>query len=113
MSVDTLAAHTEEHAEDSVHNAPSDSTYVVVAVVLAAMTGIEVALSYVKRGRPFPELALITVMILKFVTVCLYFMHLKFDAAMCRRVFFAALGVAVSIYVATLCVFQFWAHGYR
>lgn len=108
MSVDTL---THDHAD--VEHGGADSTYVWVALFLALMTGIEVALSYVKGMRPFPELGLIAVMIIKFVTVALYFMHLKYDPKMCKRVFAFGAIVAIVIYCGMLSVFHFWAPGFR
>ena len=78
------------------------------------MTAAEVATSYaettfgvVLRG------VLLAMMAIKFFTVALYFMHLKYDPAMCRRVFFAALVLATSVYCIMLAILHFWASGYR
>jgi caa(3)-type oxidase subunit IV len=100
-------------AEDSVHGAPSDGTYVIVAISLTIMTSIEVALSYVHRFRPWPLLALLTVMAIKFITVALYFMHLKFDEKILRRVFFFGALLAAAIYSAMLAILHFWAPHFR
>ena len=112
MSVDSLT-HDAAHDSHDVEHGGGDATYVWVAVFLAVLTGIEVALSYVKGARPLPELGLITVMIIKFVTVALYFMHLKYDPKMCRRVFGFGMAVAVLIYCGVLATFHFWAPGFR
>lgn len=113
MSTDTLshdAAHPDAH---DIEHGGADSTYVWVAVFLAVLTAIEVALSYVKGLRPLPELALITVMIIKFATVALYFMHLKYDPKIARRVFGFGMLVAIVIYCGVLSTFHFWAPGFR
>lgn len=113
MSTDTLshdAAHPDAH---DIEHGGGDSTYVWVAVFLAVLTAIEVALSYIHVARPLPELALIVVMIIKFVTVALYFMHLKYDPKMARRVFGFGMGVALLIYIGMLSTFHFWAPGFR
>ena len=100
-------------AEDSVHGAPSDGTYVIVALCLTFMTTIEVALSYVHRLRPWPMLALLFVMVVKFVTVALYFMHLKFDEKLLRRVFFFGALLAAAVYSGVLATLHFWAPHFR
>ena len=108
MSTDLLTPEeANAPAEDSVHGAPSDGTYVIVAISL------EVALSYVHRFRPWPLLALLTVMAIKFITVALYFMHLKFDEKILRRVFFFGALLAAAIYAAMLAILHFWAPHFR
>ncbi len=115
MSDQTVPVH--EHAgegDPALEHGPADRTYVMVAVFLAIMTALEVAVSYTKEQLgPFHDWALIILMVIKFICVCLYFMHLKFDHAMCQRVFFFGLGVAVLVYCGMLATFQFWAPGFR
>ena len=113
MSVDTLVHEDHAHAGAAEHHDRSDGTYVLVAFALAVMTAVEVGLSYITRYRPWPMLALLLIMTVKFVTVALYFMHLKDDPRMCRRVFFAGLGLAVTVYVIFLTILHFWAPHYR
>ena len=92
----------------------SDQTYVMVAIFLAVMTAMEVICSYTEnRLGPFYDWVLITLMAIKFFTVALYFMHLRYDRALCRRVFFFGLGLASSVYVLALATFNYWAPGFR
>ena len=60
----------------------------------------------VAQGHAF--VALITMMAVKFVLVAYYFMHLKFDTTLLRRIFFFGLGLAVVVYLVMLSTFVFW-----
>ena len=51
---------------------------------------------------------LITLMVIKFLIVVAYFMHLKFDAPILRKAFYAGLILAVSVYLVALSTFHFW-----
>lgn len=99
-SVDTKVA---THAENEVHF--SDAQYIKVALFLAVVTAIEVALSYVDVGAAGNPSLLILAAI-KFVTVALYFMHLKWDNRILRRLFFSGLILAVFCYVIVLLMFH-------
>lgn len=92
----------------------SDSQYVLVALFLAVMTAIEVLISYHETalGVSFVWL-LLSLMVIKFGTVAWYFMHLKNDPKMCRRVFLFGLCVAIFVFCAALSTLHYWAHGFR
>ena len=53
---------------------------------------------------------MIIMMIVKFSTVAAYFMHLKNDARVLRRLFVTGIIVAAAVYGATLTAFTFWSH---
>jgi caa(3)-type oxidase subunit IV len=85
--------------------------YVLVAIVLAVLTAIEVATYLAPKDvqhSPFFAVALCGLMAIKFVTVTLFFMHLKFDKRFLTVVFYSALILAVAVYLAILTVFRFW-----
>jgi cytochrome c oxidase subunit 4 len=92
-------AHTSEH--------PSDGLYVRVALILAALTALEVATYFLDFGPLFLPV-LITLMTIKFLTVVAYFMHLKFDAPILRKAFYAGLITALFVYLIALSTFHFW-----
>jgi len=75
-----LAHDVEEHHDDS-HAHPTEFTYIKIAAFLALITIIEVAIYYVgwfhDSGALVPTL--IALSAVKFYTVVMYFMHLKFD----------------------------------
>jgi cytochrome c oxidase subunit 4 len=87
----------------------SDLGYIKVAIALAIITAIEVALSYMvdDLGALFLPL-LISLMLIKFFSVVLYFMHLKFDNRLFSVMFYMGLGLAVGVYLVTLFTFKFF-----
>ena len=88
---------------------PSDLQYIGVAVVLAIFTAIEVALSYaIDPGGP-QTISLLTLALVKFIIVALYFMHLKFDNKTFKILFTTGFILACFCYIAVLTIFHFWA----
>ena len=114
MSTDTAAtehaaeAHDTHGAADAhaEHHKP-DAYYIKVAFFLAVLTALETSTYYVDFG-PFFMPALLGMMVIKFVTVILLFMHLKDDHKMFSWLFYAGLGLAVFVYVAALLTFRFF-----
>ena len=104
------ANETEElPAEHDEHEHPSDKTYWVVGGVLAALTALEVSTYWwPDEWHKFTAVTLIIMMIIKFALVALFFMHLRFDDKMLRRIFFFGLALALAVYIATLSAFVFW-----
>ena len=78
-----------------------------VAIILAALTALEVATYFLDFGPLFLPV-LITLMTIKFLTVVAYFMHLKFDAPILRKAFYAGLITALFVYLIALSTFHFW-----
>ncbi len=86
--------------EDHTHDHPSRSTYLEIAGILAVLTTLEVLL-YVFReslGRSVTTPALIILTVGKFVLVGAWFMHLRFDAPILRRLFIAGLVLAAAVF---------------
>ena len=80
------------------HAHPTDAFYLKVALALALITAIEVVLYY----RELPSgnnYALLFLSAIKFVAVVAFFMHLKFDNRILRRLFIAGFVLASVIYV--------------
>ena len=99
-----------DHGDDAGHDHPTDLTYWKVGGVLALLTGLEVSTYWwPKSWHRGTAVLLIIMMIIKFSTVAMYFMHLKFDSKMLRRVFLTGVILAVTVYVATLSAFTFWS----
>lgn len=107
-------AAAEEHAvEEHVADArtherphPGPGEYVKVAVVLAIITSVEVGAYYV-TGLPPAVLsaALLVMMAMKFALVGLWFMHLRFDSHLFRRLFLGGIALAILIYFVVLASF--------
>ena len=105
---DTLETTTTDDAAHDNHHGPTDKQFVGIFFALAAITAVEVAVSYLDIGPLFLPV-LLGLMIVKFFTVVWYFMHVRFDAKIFGRLFYIGLGLAVVIYVAMLSTFQFFA----
>jgi cytochrome c oxidase subunit IV len=103
---------TDSHAADGHdahdHHGPTDKQFITVFFILAAITAVEVAVSYLDIGAAFLPV-LLALMVVKFFTVVLYFMHVKFDAKIFGQLFYIGLGLAVGVYIAALATFQFFA----
>lgn len=85
-----------------------------IAVVLAVVTLLEVLAFYVEQGTfgfTMPRLALIltliVMMVIKFALVVLWFMHLRFDSPIFKRMFLAGLLLALSVFLAVFLMFGF------
>ncbi len=85
------------------HAHPTDTTYYIVALVLFAATAIEVGVYYIKGSYTY--IPLLILMVLKFLIVLGFFMHLRFDSPTFRRLFAMGLGMAILVYVATFLIF--------
>ena len=89
------------------HHGATDRQYIVIAVILAVMTALEVTLSYIDVGPIFLP-ALLILMVAKFLTVVSYFMHLKFDNRLFTWMFYTGVILAVCVYCAALATFEFF-----
>ena len=85
----------------------TDKQYIIIALILAAITAAEVSISYIDVGPIFLP-ALLIMMVAKFVTVVSYFMHLKFDSRIFSFLFYLGLLLAVFVYIAALATFHFF-----
>ena len=114
-SVEETAAATQPEAiahepELAVH--PGPRQYVMVAAVLAVLTGLEVAVYYM-TALPHPLLvALLSFFAFwKFVLVVLWFMHLRFDSHIFGRLFVTGLLLAIGVYLIVLFTFGVFLRG--
>jgi cytochrome c oxidase subunit 4 len=91
-----------EHAPGE-HSHPGPGEYVRIAVILAIVTAIEVIAYYIS-ALPHPALIaiLLVMMVLKFSLVVLWFMHLRFDSRLFRRLFVTGIILAAVIYTVVL-----------
>lgn len=106
QAVDETIARAEDAHDDQAH--PGDGTYVTVALVLAALTALEVSTYFVDFGVLMVPV-LMVLMVLKFAIVALWFMHLRFDSLLFRRLFVAGIVLAVGVYLAALSSFQYFS----
>lgn len=97
---DTDTHDTDTHDPGRTHAHPTDREYVAVALVLAAITAAEVGLYYI-TSIPDPLLIglLCGMALVKFTLVALWFMHLRFDSLIFRRLFVTGIALAVGVYL--------------
>jgi cytochrome c oxidase subunit 4 len=94
---------------DQRHAHPSDAFYIKVAVVLAMITAVEVLLYYRDLGSA-NNYALLVLSAIKFVAVVAFFMHLKFDNRVLRRLFIGGFILATFVYIAYMSTLGVWSH---
>ncbi|MGH8886371.1 MAG: cytochrome C oxidase subunit IV family protein [Egibacteraceae bacterium] len=79
---------------------PGVAQYVEIGVILAVLTGVEVSM-YAYRdalSQAVTTPVLLALTVIKFLLVVLWFMHLRFDHKMFRRVFFFGVALATVVF---------------
>lgn len=84
---------------------PGGRTYLIVAATLAGLTAVEVMVFYVETLRPLILPLLLTLMVVKFALVAMFFMHLRYDSPILTGIFSWGLFIAVGIILALLAIF--------
>jgi cytochrome c oxidase subunit IV len=98
--------HTPVGALEQHH--PGPRQYVLIAVVLVILTGVEVATSYLE-GHVNANLLIAALGIMaavKFFLVAAWYMHMKQDSSAFRRLFVTGLVLATIVYGVVLLVFS-------
>ena len=107
----TATAGDDAGEHDTEHEHPSDRQYVKIALILGALTALEVA-TYFESVHNLNDAALyvilVVLMVLKFVYVVAWFMHLKFDSVLFQRIFVAGVVLALGVYLVMLTAFRIW-----
>ena len=95
--------HSRPSVEPGEHGAhPTDAQYIRIAFILFIVTGLEVGLYYLKINQGITNGFLLGLAAIKFVMVAAYFMHLKFDSRILRRLFITGFVLATLCYIAYL-----------
>lgn len=110
-------AHDTSHAEHTTHvdhaamgmvkEHPTWSTYWKVAVVLSLITLVEVWIYYIpaiKESRAFVPMLLVMSAV-KFVTVVMFYMHLRYDHKLFRVLFTGPLIIAMCTLIGLMFLF--------
>ena len=85
---------------------PTAKTYWLIAIFLAAVTAIEIAISYVEFHGPAQGVLLVTLGVVKFFTVVAVFMHLRYDVREYRMLFLFGLVGTLIVFAAVLAAMQ-------
>ena len=90
-----------EPVHGGAHGHPSPKEYIRIGAILAVLTGIEIAASYTIDGALLIVM-LLSLAIIKFAIVVMWFMHLKFDDRRYARFFVMGLALAATLYLIVL-----------
>jgi cytochrome c oxidase subunit 4 len=86
-------------------NHPSAKEYLRIGLVLAVLTGLEVAASYRLVDHTALMITVLTLLsVLKFALVVMYFMHLKFDDRRYARFFVMGFALAFTLFLIVLLI---------
>ncbi len=94
------AAGAADHGHEEGH--ASAAFYVWIGVILAVVTGVEVAIFYIEAMDPYEAPILVVLSAAKVVLVIAYFMHLKMEPRFLTWVFMA--GVVLASFMVTALV---------
>jgi cytochrome c oxidase subunit 4 len=86
------------HAAADAHGHPSEAQYILIAVILAVITAVEVGISYAKGLGDAAAPLLLILAATKFVIVVGFFMHLRYDNHLLRRIFATGIALALIVY---------------
>ncbi|MEM9563664.1 MAG: cytochrome C oxidase subunit IV family protein [Actinomycetota bacterium] len=107
------ATHAESQADDhhDEHH-PTETQYWVIFAILAVLTAVEVAWSYIGLSGLALVLPLIAMMVAKFFLVAGAFMHLYFDLKIINGrlftwAFAGAMVLAMAVYFVVFAAFDF------
>lgn len=108
------------HAGDHAHEHPTWQTYTKIALILFALTALEVwSYDIVHRHSPAAvavvlEPIVVEVLLLlsavKFALVALFYMHLKNDGKLLSSIFFFSLLLAAVIIIGLMMIFSYLYH---
>ena len=103
-------AHAPEAGEEfELSHHPSPRQYINIGIVLAIVTALEVGIYYVEALEDLLVPFLIAFAVIKFILVCSWFMHLRFDSKLFRRLF--VTGVILALVVFAIALSTFFARG--
>ncbi|WP_419937642.1 cytochrome C oxidase subunit IV family protein [Candidatus Palauibacter sp.] len=89
----------------SAESHPSTRLYVSIAVILAALTALEVMVFYIEALAPVLIPILLVMMAAKFALVAMFFMHLKSDGPVLTAIFAWGTFIATAIVVGLMAIF--------
>ena len=93
MSASTATVSHGHHGHDD-HDVSKFQIYVQIAMLLAVITGVEIAIVYIPWAKWVIVTMLVVLSAVKFMFVIFYFMHLRWDKPFCTILFFIGLAIA-------------------
>jgi cytochrome c oxidase subunit 4 len=105
MGATDTSTPSEAHTEVVASHHPSPRDYVNIAVILAVITAAEVATYFFELPTWALVGGLTGMAIAKFAMVVGFYMHLKYDSRMFRRVFVFGVLLATTVFLLVLGIF--------
>ncbi len=98
------APREEEHVAEAAHaeKHPGPLEYAQIGLILAVITGVEVAIYYLGLAHTLLVVGLLVLSATKFSMVVLWFMHLKFDNRLFSTMFILGFILALSVFTVAL-----------
>ena len=84
---------------------PGARQYLGIAAALLVITAVEVAIFYLPAMRPVLVPSLLTLAVVKFTLVALFFMHLRMDHRLFAGLFVTPLAIATLLILALMKLF--------
>lgn len=100
-----MSATHVETTQEEIHDHPSPRKYVFIAVVLSVITALEISASYIPMPDGVLVSALLIMAVVKFILVASWFMHLKFDHPVFKRLFVTGIVTAILVFGVVLWIF--------
>ena len=97
--------HEHHHAAAESHH-PTAAQYLVIAVILTVLTGLEIGVYYVHSLQSILVPLLIILAFFKFIIVAAYYMHLHFDDRVFAVLFVFPLMLACLILASLMMLFS-------
>jgi cytochrome c oxidase subunit 4 len=91
--------------DETYHPGPGE--YIQIGIILAVLTALEVTLYFFDIDQRLTTPALLVLTALKFLLVVFWFMHLRFDTPLFRRLFFMGVGLAFAVFAIVAATFYF------
>lgn len=104
-----MSQHVEPAEAEELHEHPTPKQYVWVAIILAIVTAIEVGIYYIEAITDYLIPLLLAFALIKFVMVASWFMHLRFDNRLFRRLF--VTGIVLALIIFGVVLWFFFTHG--
>lgn len=99
-----MATNNRTETHEDKH--PSPRTYVIIGIVLAIITAIEVAAFYLKVTPWLLTMIMLLLSLSKFILVVGYYMHLFIDDRRFLGLFAFPFFISVSVIIALLAIFE-------
>ena len=99
----------DESTHEEVHTGhPTPITYFKVAMILSALTAVEVGVFYIESLGHGIIPILLVLSGMKFALVAMFYMHLKYDSRLFSSFFFGGFVLAITVTIALLGLFKFF-----